>query len=265
MTDRAELKARAKKAFEGKYFRVFAACLAVTAVVSLSDGIVSFGSGTFVFIGGIFGGISDVLYDGGLKFAPAAIALLAVLLSGIVSVVGIMKNAFIVNPVNVGMKAYFLRNRENKENFGDIFSVFGGGKYLKTVGTVFVTKLFISLWSLLFVIPGIYHLYVYWAVEYICAENPDISSAKAREVSRKMTDGHKFEIFVTELSFIGWRILGSLVIFGNLFVNPYVNATYAELYSELRRNALADGKISPEDVGLQADVCADGETVWSEF
>lgn len=75
---------------------------------------------------------------------------------------------------------------------------------------------------------------------YILAENPNIGVKRAIELSNKMTDGHKFEMFILDLSFIGWCLLGVLACgIGIIFVFPYQNATNAKLYLVLRNNALS--------------------------
>jgi uncharacterized membrane protein len=82
-------------------------------------------------------------------------------------------------------------------------------------------------------------------VPYILADNPNIGSKRAIELSRNMTMGHKWDMFVLDLSFIGWYLLGLLALgVGILFVMPYENATNAELYLVLRNNATTSGYCS---------------------
>ena len=107
------------------------------------------------------------------------------------------------------------------------------------VGKLIVLELlmgfFVMLWSLLFIIPGIIKSYEYYMVPYILAENPNISSARAFELSKMMTNGEKLNIFVLELSFLGWQLLGILACcIGNYFVTPYLEASFAELYEAMR-------------------------------
>ena len=86
-------------------------------------------------------------------------------------------------------------------------------------------------------------------VPYILAENPNIGNRRAIELSNKMTDGHKFDMFVLDLSFIGWKLLGVLTLgIGLIFLDPYINATKAELYLVLRENALNSGICSYEEL-----------------
>jgi len=88
-------------------------------------------------------------------------------------------------------------------------------------------------------------------VPYILAENPNIDYKRAIELSNQMTKGQKFDIFVLDLSFIGWYILGALLVgLGVYFVFPYVNSTNAELYLVLKQNAIDTGICSPEELTL---------------
>jgi hypothetical protein len=145
---------------------------------------------------------------------------------------------FVGAPLSVGKSRFFLEHRLRPSTVGSVFRPFGPG-YLNVVKTMFFTGLFIFLWSLLFIIPGIVKAYQYVLVPYIMAENPNMEWQRALALSRKMTDGCKFDIFVLHLSFIGWCILGVLALgVGILFVGPYIEATSAELYATLRQKAL---------------------------
>ena len=104
------------------------------------------------------------------------------------------------------------------------------------VKTLLIRDFFLYLWGLLFVIPGLIKAYSYRMVPYILAENPDMSSLEAITLSRKMMDGHKWNTFVLDLSFLGWDLLTicTLGLAGLLYVCPYQFATNAELYKSIR-------------------------------
>jgi uncharacterized membrane protein len=88
-------------------------------------------------------------------------------------------------------------------------------------------------------------------VPYILADNPNIGVKKAIALSNEMTMGHKYDIFVLDLSFIGWYLLGAIAFgIGIIFVFPYENATKAELYLVLRESALESNLCSYEDLLL---------------
>ena len=144
-------------------------------------------------------------------------------------------NLFVGYPVFVGMNRFFMENRVSGSKVERIFWVFKSGKYLNAVKIMFLMNLKIFLWSLLFIIPGIIKSYQYYMIPYILAENPGIDSKRAFELSKEMTDGEKFDIFWLGLSFIGWILLGTLACgIGVLFVEPYIQATFAELYQVKR-------------------------------
>ncbi len=100
--------------------------------------------------------------------------------------------------------------------------------------TYFMSQLFIFLWSLLFVIPGIIKALGYSQVMYIQSENPEMKWDKCLEKSEKMMDGHKMELFSLELGFIGWFILGVLTMgIAFIWVIPYYQITLLRYHHAL--------------------------------
>jgi uncharacterized membrane protein len=90
-------------------------------------------------------------------------------------------------------------------------------------------------------------------VPYILADNPDMKAGRAIQLSKEMTDGEKFDIFVLDLSFFGWFILGILLLgIGILFVQPYYDSTNAELYLKLREKALENNLTTNQELGLNS-------------
>lgn len=146
--------------------------------------------------------------------------------------------AFVIMPLQVGMHRYFMENRGFKSGFGRLFWAFGHGNYLHIVKIMFIMKLKTFLWSLLFIVPGIVKSYEYYMIPYILSENPNISMDRAFELSRQMTHGEKWKIFVMELSFIGWYLLCAFTCgIGIYFLMPYLEASRAELYEVMREKA----------------------------
>lgn len=84
-------------------------------------------------------------------------------------------------------------------------------------------QLYISLWSLLFVIPGIVKTYSYFLAEFISRKEPKLSATECITKSREIMDGHKWDLFVFQLSFIGWHLL-AICTFGILYIwlAPYI-------------------------------------------
>jgi uncharacterized membrane protein len=142
---------------------------------------------------------------------------------------------FLLTPFEYGCRKFFRKNLDEPAKLSNIVYVFSS-HYKNIVKTAFLTDLFIGLWSLLFIIPGIIKSYEYRLVPYIMSENPTMNFKDAQAESSKLMKGNKWKSFVLDLSFIGWDIL-SLCTFGILdifFVGPYKASTDAALYETLK-------------------------------
>lgn len=108
--------------------------------------------------------------------------------------------------------------------------------------------LWVCLWSLLFVIPGIVKAYSYSMMFYVLAENPKIGPMKAMDISKILTQGHKADLFMMDLSFFGWIFLTMLTSgIGFIWLHPYMTMTETYAYYDLKRMAFAQGKLTPAD------------------
>jgi uncharacterized membrane protein len=110
--------------------------------------------------------------------------------------------------------------------------------------------LFVFLWSLLLVIPGVIKAFSYCMTPYILADCPKVKARDALKISMDMMEGHKWEAFVLLLSFIGWIIL-SLLTFGLVavfYTTPYMRSTMAVYYQQVREDALRRGVVTPEEL-----------------
>ena len=135
--------------------------------------------------------------------------------------------------VQLGYTQYLLK-QYNKESFDikDLFSQFN--RFAQGFLQHFLRSLYVILWSLLLVIPGIVKSYSYAMTPFIMAENPDMTANEAITASRELMDGHKGELFVLELTFFGWILLNILTLgIGSLALNPYMNAARAAFYKDL--------------------------------
>lgn len=172
-----------------------------------------------------------------------------ILLIVIVVTVGI--SVFVLNPMSVGLYKYFLDNSDNpsagltRSNIGLGFS----NHYMNFVGAIFATELFTFLWTLLLIVPGIIKQLEWRMVRYILAENPEMSGADARALSSEMMDGNKWDVFVLDLSFIGWTLLGTITLgIGNIiWTNPYHAATNTELYLALKNSRTKTDNMDAEE------------------
>ena len=138
--------------------------------------------------------------------------------------------------VYYGVQKYYLeRARGNVRH--DALGVCIEGFVIDVAGNIvlgILTMIFTFLWTLLFIIPGIIKAYAYSMAYYIKADNPTYTATQAIDESQRMMRGHKFELFVLDLSFIGWYIVGALCFgIGILWVNAYHEAARAEFYQTL--------------------------------
>lgn len=161
--------------------------------------------------------------------------------SGAVSLAVILIDIFLFQMLLVGACRFYVENRDYKAPVSKLLFGFQSGFYGNSVLVMFMKNLFVILWTLLFVIPGIVMSYAYRMVPYILAEQPDIDYREALRISKEMMYGQKWEAFFLDLSFIGWLIVGAVTcgIAGIFYVKPYVDATNAELYVTLREDWFA--------------------------
>ena len=149
------------------------------------------------------------------------------------------------NVVYVGGIRFFIQNRRENPSAGTIFFGFQNGNYGNIALTIFLKDLYTALWTLLLVVPGILKHYEYRMIPYILAENPTMPREEAFQISRRMMMGQKMDVFVLDLSFIGWFILEkiSFGLAGLFFVRPYYETVFAELYEANKQKAYREGYI----------------------
>ena len=114
-------------------------------------------------------------------------------------------------------------------------TLFGYFSYWKTAAvSKLLQSVYVLLWSLLFIIPGILAAYSYAMTEFILAENPDLTASEAIAQSKEIMYGNRWRLFCLHFSFIGWDILSSLTLgIGNLWLRPYKQAANAAFYREI--------------------------------
>jgi len=126
---------------------------------------------------------------------------------------------------------------------------------LRKLGGMLWMVLWVYIWSLLFIIPGIVKGISYSMTPYILSQCPNVTAKDALKLSMRMTQGHKGELFVAGLSFIGWLLLSTITIYilAIVHVGPYMATTFAGYYVGLRDEALKNGVISPEELGMSGN------------
>jgi Predicted integral membrane protein len=241
MWKRSNLKKNAKRILKINYWKAF--------LVSLVLAIVG-GSGSYSYntqMGTSFNSSSNQLNSIPHWMIATIVGtiIIAILISLAVRI-------FLGYALEVGGRKYFIQSAQEDFDMNYLGYIFNKLRYMDVVKAMLWRALFNILWYLLFIIPGIIKYYAYRMVPYILADNPNIGYKRALKLSMQMTRGNKFRIFILDLSFIGWLLLGTLALcVGVLFVLPYINATNAELYLTLRSNALEQGICSLEELLLE--------------
>ena len=131
--------------------------------------------------------------------------------------------------------------------FVEGFSLFAKGIFI-----AFWSSLWIFLWSLLLVIPGIVKAFSYSQTAFVIAENPSLSASKALRLSKIITKGFKADLFFMCLSFLGWDIL-SLFSLGilQLWLIPYKMMSFTNAYKSMKAHALRRGELSAADFSAE--------------
>ncbi len=201
--------------------------------------------GVFSDLGEKAGTLPDGEIDAGkgiaVMFAVLMVVLILFIILVVVLIIVLPIEIFIVNPLEVGIRRFFARNLKEEANIREVCYAFDHN-YKNSVKIMFLRELYVFLWSLLFIIPGIIKAYEYRMIPYLLEENPDISKEEAFALSRSMMVGNRWKAFVLDLSFLGWYILSGFTfgILGIFYVNPYVAQTRAALYQKLKGNKLQE-------------------------
>lgn len=233
MWNRVELKMRGNMAFKKNYVSavVVALLMGIFGTVSGESSARRVSENSDIYSGNLF----NVGMITGLLAGIATVVILIVLVAKV----------FVGNLLKMGGYRFFILNQTAQPGIGTLLDGFRSGHYVNIVLTMFLRDLFTTLWSLLLVVPGIVKHYEYLMVPYIIAENPAMDYKEAFQISKQMMDGEKMEAFIMDLSFIGWYLLsavtcGLLAIF---YVNPYVQASFAEMYTFNKQKAYQEGYI----------------------
>jgi uncharacterized membrane protein len=175
----------------------------------------------------------------GILFAMFLIMFGVSIASSFVPVLGSIANYLVSAAFALGGTFVFLKIAKGETvSVGNIF--YGFEDLWTAIKAQFFMGLFISLWSLLLIIPGIIKAYAYSMTFFILAENKGMPVLEAITLSRKMMDGHKMDLFLLFLSFIGWFIL-VLITFciAGIWVYPYFYATFSNFYLSVKEDYMS--------------------------
>ena len=227
MWNRQQVKEQAKQIMKRNYWKMFVVTLIASILTgektTIIERVQDFTS-------------NNLSYDSQPIFYSSNFELIFYSFISVASILGILYTIFIGNIIVVGKNGYFIKNHDENPELGEIFKGFNGN-YLNVVKIMFLMDLKTLLWLLLFIIPGFVKAYEYSMIPYLLAENPNLSASQAFSLSKQMTTGQKMDLFVLDLSFLGWIILGLICCgIGILFVLPYPEATRAEVYLNLKES-----------------------------
>ena len=128
--------------------------------------------------------------------------------------------------------------RGEKVGLGNLFKGYSKEWFSKSLLTLLLMYVYILLWTLLLIIPGIIKALSYAMTPYVLKDNPNMKSNEAIEESMRLMSGHKAELFLLGLSFIGWALLSLLTLgIGFLWLIPYMQTAFAYFYEDLKKEA----------------------------
>ena len=214
----SELRAIARRNLEGTW----GISVGVALVAALLGGSVT----------GVGSGINFNINEETIRNLPPVLWSVLLPLVSIAGVLGIV--TFIIGGVvELGYARFLLKQYDKKELvFSDLFSQFD--RFGTGFAQRFLRTLYTCLWTLLLVVPGIVKSLSYAMTPFILEEHPEMTASEAIKASQKLMDGHKMDLFILGLSFIGWTLLACLTMgIGYLFLTPYMNAAYAAFYRSI--------------------------------
>ena len=187
--------------------------------------------------------LGNNIFGGNWVTAVLVIAVFS-LLVGVINVipgVGTLASIVISGPLTYGLLKLFLNQARDGAQM-EVGGLFDGFKddFAGTFLLSLLISIFTFLWAILFIIPGIVKSFSYSMSFFIKKDHPEYTWRQCIDESRAMMDGHKWELFVQRLSFIGWMFVGSLCLgIGTLWVMAYMYAADAQFYENLKGAAPA--------------------------
>lgn len=241
--DRIFYKTRAKVNLQGKW--LVAALVSVILLIATGRDVVSFkvdgsssSNGSFFNDQVVDRAASYVPFSGAFDFFESNLGPFIGLFIPfflIALAAGLAFNAFILGPLSLGAYQFFRRNDlgEEQMDIQQFLWAFRSPSYGNIVRILFIRSVKTFLWSLLFIIPGIVKHYEYSMIPYLLTKDPGISLEEAFGRSRELTTDRKGSLFVLDLSFIGWYLLGSIPFgLGTAFVKAYETQTIAGIFND---------------------------------
>lgn len=237
------IKSRAWEALRTNYWSAFLLMILSTVLMSIVSGLVSLIMQLFGLAKVQLPSLASALFDGDISIMFSAATTITVSL-----IISFAANVLANEAITVGLKKSYLELSKGSMQIENLAFGFTQN-YVNVFKAAALKWLYITIGTILFYIPGIIFTYRYMMTPYILAENPDIDYKRALEISRAMMKGNKLRTFMFQWSFIGWFLLGCLACgVGTVFVQPYFFMSEAELYKELRNNAIANGTVNESEL-----------------
>ena len=172
-------------------------------------------------------------------------------LLGFVPVIGTIGSILLAGPLMVAEIIYFVKLHKNEDATINSMFVDFGKNLINNFLTYILQTLFIILWSLLFIVPGIIKSYSYAMTMYLKAKRPELEANEAITMSRQIMDGKKWTLSCLHFSFIGWIILSIITLgIGLIFLLPYMQASitafYEDAYNEYQQKINSDDNAENE-------------------
>jgi uncharacterized membrane protein len=153
---------------------------------------------------------------------------------GVIPVMGWIAGFLIAGPLLVGLHIIFLSVvRDITISPGQLFE--GFYVFTNCLVAYILTVVFISLWSLLLIVPGIIAAFSYSMTYFILADNHQLDGREAIRQSKTMMAGNKWKLSGLVGRFTGWFLLGILSLgIGFIWIGPYFMTSLAIFYEEIR-------------------------------
>ena len=211
--NRVEIKNRAKSLYRDNIWFIWKPLIIITLILALAEGIV-------------FGLASLFDFTKSLKIMTIVCSVMSILI------------VFAEAALYVGYSKYILSFvRGKKLEMKDIFD-FAKKYWVVSFLVSLLTGLAVLLGFVLLIIPGYILAIGLMFYREVCADNPDKNPMEIVKISWNMTKGHKMDLFIMGLSFLGWELVGSLTFgIGYIWIIPYMLVSFTLAYEELKKAA----------------------------
>ena len=189
----------------------------------------------------------------GLAIGAVVVYIVVSLAVSMVPILGPLASFLITGSMTLGVTIFFLNVSRNKE--AKIEQIFKGFDiFLTAFVTYLLMFIFVILWALLFIIPGIIAIYSYSMTFYILADNNSIKAREAIRMSKEMMKGNKFKLLCLNIRFVGWFLLCMLTLgIGFLWLFPYITVSQAKFYDDLKKDQ-NPGEVTTSAASVEADL-----------